>query len=208
MTPTRPTIPSAALAAVCSPVLAGMATVVGVAWATPWLRTSAFAALGLSSAQEFTAVSLLTVCVAAALTTLCTVLLTGSRSRLPSWRPERRVLPPAEAAEEVRSAAPYIKLLNEQLGGALQQSEQDALVVIGRMNSIHEVSNEQFERIRSSQANGTQLEQVMHDKVMVDAQLGAILEMFVEKQEADVQANLERMQRLLGVKALAIAALP
>lgn len=69
-----------------------------------------------------------------------------------------------------------IELMNQQLGGALQQSEQEALMVIARMNSIHEVSNEQFERIRSLQANGTQLAQVMHDKVRVDAQLAAILE--------------------------------
>ena len=185
-------------------MLAGTATVAGMAWATAWLHASAFPALGLSLAQEFSAVSLLTLCVAAALTAIAKLgsgLLARSRSRKPSSQPGRRVLP-AEAAEEVRSAAPYIELMNEQLGGALQQSEQDALMVIGRINSIHEVSNEQFERIRSSQANGAQLAQVMHDKVMVDAQLGAILEMFVDKQETDVQANLERMQRLQGVKAL------
>jgi len=205
MRTTRPTNPSASLAAVALPLLAGMATVAGTAWATSWLHSSAFPALGLSLAQEFSAVSLLTLCVAAALTALAKLgssLVSRSRSRMPSSQASRRVLP-TEAAEEVRSAAPFIALMNEQLGGALQQSEQDALMVIGRMNSIHAVSNEQFERIRSSQANGAQLAQVMHDKVMVDEQLGAILEMFVDKQEADVQANLDRMERLQGVKALA-----
>jgi methyl-accepting chemotaxis protein len=206
MTPNRSTSLSATLAAVPLPVLAGTATVAGVAWATAWLHASAFPALGLSTAQEFPAVSLLTVCVAAGLTALAKLgigPLAHYRGRMASKRPGPRSLPPAEVAEEVRSAAPYLKLMNQQLGGALQHSEQDALILIGRMNSIHEVSNEQFERIRSSQANGSQLAQVMHDKVMVDAQLGAILAMFVDKQEADVQANLERMQRLQGVKALA-----
>ena len=37
---------------------------------------------------------------------------------------------------------------------------------------------------------------------MVDTQLGSILTMFVEKQEADLQANLERIKRLQGVKDL------
>ncbi len=205
MTTARPTRSSAALTAQALPWLAGTATVAGTAWATAWLHASAFPALGLSSAQEFSAVSLLTLCTAAALTALArcgTGLLARSRRRMSSARPGRRLLP-ADAAEEVRNAAPYIELMNQQLGGALQQSEQDALLLIGRMNSIHEVSSEQFERIRSSQANGSQLAQVMQDKVMVDAQLGAILEMFVDKQEADVEANLERMQRLQGVKALA-----
>jgi methyl-accepting chemotaxis protein len=201
MTPNRPTGLSAALAAV--PVLAGAATVAAVASAAAWLHASAFPALGLSAAQELAAVSLLALCLAAALTALGSAVLARWRRRMPSWRPGPRALPRAEAAAEVRSAEPYIKLMNQQLGGALHKSEQDALIVIGRMNSIHEVSNEQFERIRSSQANGSQLAQVMRDKVMVDAQLGAILEMFVDKQEADVQAHLERMQRLLGVKALA-----
>ncbi len=137
----------------------------------------------------------------AALKALATGLL--DRCRRASWRPGRRDVPPAEAAEDMRNAAPYIEVLHQQLGGALLQSEQDALALIGRLNSIHEVSNAQFERIRSSQANGSQLEQVMRDKLMVDAQLGAILEMFVDNQEADLQANLERMQRLQSVKALA-----
>ncbi len=203
MKPTRPTKPSAELASVPLPVLAGAVAVVGIALSTAWLHASAFPALGLSSAHEFTAVSLLTVCVVAALTALGSRLLARCRWRMPSRRPGRRALRPAEAADEVRSAAPYIELMNQQLGGALKQSEQDALILIGRMNSIHEVSNEQFERIRLSQANGSQLTQVMQDKVMVDAQLGAILEMFVDKQDADVQANLERMQRLQSVKALA-----
>jgi methyl-accepting chemotaxis protein len=38
---------------------------------------------------------------------------------------------------------------------------------------------------------------------MVDAQLGAILEMFVDEQDADVKSNLERIRRLQEIKALA-----
>jgi methyl-accepting chemotaxis protein len=42
----------------------------------------------------------------------------------------------------------------------------------------------------------------MKDKMMADRQLGSILQMFVEQQEADVAANLERARRLQGIKAL------
>jgi methyl-accepting chemotaxis protein len=75
--------------------------------------------------------------------------------------------------------------------------------VMGRISAIHQGSSEQFERIRSIEQNGQALSQVMKDKMMADTQLGAILAMFVEQQEADLQANLERIQRLQGVKALA-----
>jgi len=99
--------------------------------------------------------------------------------------------------------APYLELMSRQLDGALQESEATTLEAITRMNAIHQVSHEQFERIRSTEANNEELSRVMKDKLMADAQLGAILELFVVTQEGDVQANLDRIQRLQGVKDMA-----
>jgi methyl-accepting chemotaxis protein len=108
-----------------------------------------------------------------------------------------------QAADEMREAQTYLEVMQQQLVGAMQEAEHGAQQVIERMQAVHRVSNAQFERIQSTEANGQELTRVMKDKVMVDAQLGSILEMFVQKQEADVQANLDRIQRLQGVKDLA-----
>ena len=105
-------------------------------------------------------------------------------------------------AHEVRDLAPYLVLMKQQLQGALQDSESGTLQAIERMNAIHDLSAEQLQRILSTEGHSNALAQVVKDKVMVDSQLGSILTMFVEKQEADVLANLERIRRLQGVKDL------
>jgi methyl-accepting chemotaxis protein len=106
------------------------------------------------------------------------------------------------AAEDVQATSPYLSMVHEHLQKALQDSETSALKVIERMNSIHRGSIEQLERIRCTESNGQELSRIMKEKSMVDSQLGAILQMFVETQEKEVQANLERLQRLQEVKGL------
>lgn len=113
-----------------------------------------------------------------------------------------RALPRDAAAQEVRDMAPYITLMQQQLDGALGDSERGTLQAIERMNAIHQLSAAQLDRIRSTERNSEALAQVVRDKLMVDTQLGSILTMFVEKQESDLQANLERIKRLQGVKDL------
>ncbi len=112
------------------------------------------------------------------------------------------VLPRDAAAQEVRDMSPYLALMTQHLSGALQESEGGTLQAIERMNAIHQLSAEQLGRICTTEHNSDALAQVVKDKVMVDAQLGAILTMFVETQEADVQANMDRLRRLQGVKDL------
>ena len=111
-------------------------------------------------------------------------------------------MPREQAVNEVRDAATYLEVMRNQLGGALQDAETGAQGVIERMNAIHRVSTEQAQRIASTETHSAQLGQVVKDKLMADAQLGSILQMFVEKQEADLAANLERIKRLQGVKDL------
>jgi len=112
-------------------------------------------------------------------------------------------LPRSDAVREVREMAPYLTLMHEQLAGALADSEAGTLQAIERMNAIHQLSARQFNLIQATETNSDELATVVKDKVMVDTQLGSILTMFVEKQEADVVANLERIKRLQGVKDLA-----
>jgi methyl-accepting chemotaxis protein len=123
------------------------------------------------------------------------------QARTPWWRTSR-AMPTAQAVQEVRDVAPYLEVMNRQLAGTVHDVEQLMLQLIGRLQAIHQVSSQQLERIRRTEASGETLAQVVKDKLMADAQLGAILQMFVETQEAEVAANLERIRRLQGIKAL------
>jgi len=168
-------------------------TVLVLAGLAPWLQALLQTHLGASAATQYAALALLTLGTAGLL-----------RSAAQQWshgrtgRSQR-----ALTADEVQEAQTYLEVMQRQLGGAMQEAEHGAQQVIERMKAVHQVSNEQFERIQSTEANSQELTRVMKDKVMIDAQLGSILEMFVQKQEADVQANLDRIQRLQGVKDLA-----
>jgi methyl-accepting chemotaxis protein len=122
-------------------------------------------------------------------------------ARHQSWGRLRR-MPRAQAVEDMRHMGPYLGQLKTCLDQAMHASEQGAIQVIEKMNTIHQVSNEQFERIRATESQGQALTQIMNDKAMVDTQLGAILQMFVETQEAEVEANLARIRRLQEVKDL------
>jgi methyl-accepting chemotaxis protein len=111
-------------------------------------------------------------------------------------------MPRAQAVLELRGAATYLEVSRSQLDGAMVESERGATALIERLNAIHAISNRQALHIDATDASSAELAQVMKDKVMADTQLGSILQMFVEKQEADVRANLERIKRLQGVKDL------
>lgn len=106
------------------------------------------------------------------------------------------------AIGELRESRTYLQVLRQQLDGTLQTSEQGVQGVIRRMDHIHRTSSEQAERIASTETSSRELAQVVKDKIMTDTQLGSILQLFVEKQEEDVVANLERVKRLQGIKEL------
>jgi methyl-accepting chemotaxis protein len=138
-----------------------------------------------------------------ALTSLLCGLLSLSGAQ--AWRHWRGPVHPAgTSSPEGGDAVPsdHLQSLRLQLSSALQGSESSALQVIERLNGIHRSAAEQLERIRCTESNGQSLQLIMKDKALVDSQLGAILQMFVETQEKEVAANLERLRRLQEVKAL------
>jgi methyl-accepting chemotaxis protein len=185
--------PVSALPAATAALLA-----VGVAaLAAPWLQGAALPAAGHAAV-----VAALALGIAAVLRWVFGGLLrrlAGSgRSR---WNPSS-TMPIAQAVQEVRDATPFLDLLARQLDGTAKDSEQAAMQMIDRMSAVHEVSQRQFEHILVTQSDSKKLMQVVKDKMMADTQLSSILEMFVQKQEQDVAANLERIQRLQGVKDL------
>jgi methyl-accepting chemotaxis protein len=111
-------------------------------------------------------------------------------------------LPRQTAVADLRDSGTYLRLMREQLGGAVAEAEATTQQLIERLQTVHAVSDAQAQRIRHTEASSAELVQVMKEKVMADTQLGSILEMFVQKQESDVQGNLERIKRLQGVREL------
>jgi methyl-accepting chemotaxis protein len=126
---------------------------------------------------------------------------------LPHWlnvsqQSRLKNIPVNLAIKEVREVTPYLKVLNQQLEGAEKQTEAAVIELIAILNKMHEVSFRQADIISSYMDNGEDLAKAFKEKVEIDRQLGMILQMFVEKQEEEAQANLLRLSRLQGVKSL------
>jgi len=178
-------------------LVAGGLSVATLAALAPWLQAPA---LQLGPAGAAAGVALLTLLSTVALATLG-LLLHGRLRR--AGAAGTRTMPRTQAALEVRQVAPYLDVMTQHLDGVVRETERGVLAVIEQISSAHRVSDQQVERIRVSEQSGVELTAVMREKVMVDKQLGAILEMFVAKQERDVGANLGRIKRLQEVKDLA-----
>jgi methyl-accepting chemotaxis protein len=176
---------------------AGLATAL-MAGAAPWLQSAAWPALGLATPAQPVATALMTLALFAL---LAAGLKRALAARGPWWRGPQP-MPATQAVLELRDAAAYLEVMRRQLDGALAESERGAATLIERLNDIHATSNRQALHIDATASDSAELARVMKDKVMADTQLGSILQMFVEKQEADVLANLERIKRLQGVKEL------
>ncbi len=130
----------------------------------------------------------------------CSMLSLSGASLWRQWQDKR--VAPGTPVTPLAGSSEHLVSLRQQLDTALKGSESSALQVIDRINGIHRSAAEQLERIRCTEANGESLQRIMKEKALVDNQLGAILQMFVETQEKEVEANLERLRRLQEVKAL------
>jgi methyl-accepting chemotaxis protein len=93
--------------------------------------------------------------------------------------------------------------MSQQLEGATKETEEGVMALIASLNSIHEVSTSQMMRINTSDESGAALSSALEEKMLVDKEMGMILKMFVDKQQAEVEVNLGRIKRLQGVKSLA-----
>jgi methyl-accepting chemotaxis protein len=170
-------------------------------WCAPWLHTASQVLHADDKRHEYGLVALAAVVLAAALHAV----LQPAIRRFSSYRPATRstqCIPTEQAAAELRNVAPYLDVLAQQLDGSVQDTEEGVMNVIKIVDSVFQVSGQQLQRIQASEANGAELSEVVREKLQVDQQLGAILEMFVQDQERDIETNLGRLKRLQEVKAL------
>ncbi|NDY90496.1 methyl-accepting chemotaxis protein [Ideonella livida] len=106
-------------------------------------------------------------------------------------------------AERLGEASPYVTVMTRQLDGAVAQCEKDVLAVVDCLDQVHAAAEQQVERIDAATRNAHDLSEVIREKLLVDRQLSAILEMFVQRQEEELAGHAERVQRLQEVRDLA-----
>jgi methyl-accepting chemotaxis protein len=170
-------------------------------WLAPWGLAHTATVLGGSKPWEYLAVSLLALALAGGLNLVVHRAWQHARSTSRGVGGQAR-MPPDTAAAELRHVAPYLEVLAQQLDGSVSDTEEGVMNVIKIVDSVYQVSGQQLERIQASEANGAELSEVVREKIQVDQQLGAILEMFVQDQQRDIETNLGRLKRLQEVKAL------
>ncbi|MDZ7893131.1 MAG: methyl-accepting chemotaxis protein [Rhodoferax sp.] len=170
-------------------------------WLAPWGFAHTATVLGGAKHWEYGAVSLLAVALAGGLNLAVHRAWQYARSTTRGVGAHNR-MPPDMAAAELRHVAPYLEVLAQQLDGSVSDTEEGVMNVIKIVDSVYQVSGQQLERIQASEANGAELSEVVREKIQVDQQLGAILEMFVQDQQRDIETNLGRLKRLQEVKAL------
>jgi methyl-accepting chemotaxis protein len=118
------------------------------------------------------------------------------------WLVIDKRMPVQYAIDEIRDASPYLKLLTEQLEGAQKEAEERMLCIINAFNKMNNVSFDGIQNIDVLQKNDVDLMELVREKLQIDQQLGAILQMFVNKQKQDIAENLGRVERLKDIKAL------
>ncbi len=118
------------------------------------------------------------------------------------WLMLEKHMPREQVVAEVREVAPFLNVMSKQLDGAVKETEHGVMALITSLDAIHRVSNQQLQRINASEDSGNELATALKEKVLVDKQLGLILQTFVDKQQQDVAINLGRIKRLQEVKSL------
>lgn len=168
---------------------------------SPWLHEEFMPSMGLGLPWDFAAVLVMSFLFSSILTWIF-----GKFTRHTSfdgeWIMLSKHMPRKQVAEEVREVAPYLNVMSQQLEGAIKETENGVMSLITSLNSIHEVSDQQMQRINTSDESGAALSSALEEKLLVDKQLGMILQMFVDKQRSDIAVNLSRIKRLQEVQSL------
>jgi methyl-accepting chemotaxis protein len=176
-------------------------TSIALVMLSPWLHEEFFPSLGLGVPWDFASVLIVSYLASTLGTWLMSKAIKGTRIDA-EWPMAFKHMPREQVAEEVREVAPYLDVLSQQLDGAIKETEHGVMLLIASLNLIHEVSDQQMQRINTSDESGAALSSALEEKLMVDKQLGMILQMFVDKQQADVAVNLSRIKRLQEVQGL------
>jgi len=104
------------------------------------------------------------------------------------------LMPVSVCADELKHTNGYVAILKEQLLSSQKDSEEGVLGVIAILNKMFQIS------VSLSKKKENELEAAFNEKMQIDAQLGSILQMFVNKQDEDVKENLVRLRRIQDIQ--------
>ncbi len=105
---------------------------------------------------------------------------------------------------EMQGTSPFLRVMDKQLQGSLQEVERGAVAIINAINSVYGISTEQMRRISESMNNGQQLSEVIQQQSEHSHKVVAILKHHMDEQQVVMRETLARTERLSGdVAALA-----
>jgi len=107
------------------------------------------------------------------------------------------LMPVLVCADELKHTNGYVAILKEQLLSSQKDSEEGVLGVIAILNKMFQIS---VSLVASSKQKENELEAAFNEKMQIDAQLGSILQKFVNKQDEDVKENLLRLRRIQDIQ--------
>lgn len=121
-----------------------------------------------------------------------------SRDELQAITVRRAVL-----ASELAQSEPYIKVMDQQIGDSLVQSEQEVLQVIATLGSLHENAIHQRQHIAASMANGRDMTRSTEERVAGNKEVIAAIEIQLQEQNLELRSSFERIESMaLEVNAL------
>ncbi|NEX22129.1 hypothetical protein G3480_17760 [Thiorhodococcus mannitoliphagus] len=183
---------------------AALAINVGIAWsASLWLQQHFLLPLNLGYDVEIALTTLLSTLSVLGLTALLTwvflrkdvahldILLRDGRSRLANLSVRQAVV-----EEEVAHVSPYLDIMQKQMQGTVQETEQGVMAVIEQINQVHGMSRQQMERIDHSMKNGMDLADVMRLQASSNKEVIAVLTGHLNEQLTELDSNLKRIEGL------------
>jgi len=107
---------------------------------------------------------------------------------------------------DIKSASPYIDVINEQIGGSLAESESAVVQVIQQLDQLIGMAGEQQKNIHQSIQSGKALTESTQARVENNQQIIAAVEMQFNEQINELRENFEHI-RTLGAEMLALTPL-
>jgi methyl-accepting chemotaxis protein len=109
----------------------------------------------------------------------------------------------AALGSEIAGSKQYIDVMQNQIGNSLSESEREVAKVIEQISLLNAQASEKRAHIQHSVHSGKALTESTHQRVNSSREVIAALELQLEEQHTEMQANFERIEGLAAeVRAL------
>ncbi len=171
----------------------------------PWLDDALIHLLGWPDSQEMTLAALIAIIIFMPLSLLAMwpflnaeISIIRNLIKSKDGRIDSKKFKQNAVSNEIQQAAPYFDLMFQQLGGALQDTEDGVITVIECLNKVHSLSRAQVDRIVESLNSRMMLTEIIRQQSNHSKDVVNVLYLHVEGHKAGLSANLQRVQGLAG----------